>query len=277
MHETELRNIIKNPWVQCPQVNSVQHLLKSVEVINFVRGSGEASARLDYLETLYRKWVSDIIDLRDFKYCYFVNGVTDAINQWVATETRTWQYLKGDYEYAKMIGGDGYCVDDINPEQLLYISNPECSTGDFIKLKDIPNPIILDCAYIGSTLKQQMSVPNTTEQIWFSFSKGWGLVGQRAGLVFTKHPHKSLHVMKQVEAWNYTSVETAIAIVENYDIDTVASAYKPVQQQLCEKYNLEPSDCFFIAKSTDKRFKIRRRKEDIARLDLSSLMEHSNA
>jgi|TARA_X000000950_G_scaffold285758_1_gene392551 hypothetical protein len=268
----KLSKLTRNPWVQCPQIPSVQKLLESVRVVNYTRGAGEAKKRLDLLETLYREWVNDIVDLEDFRYCYFVNGVTDAINQWIATEDRSWQYFEGDYEYANMISGKGNKTKYLNNTDVLYVSNPACSTGNFIKLNDIPNPVILDCAYIGSTLKQKIEVPKTTEQIWFSFSKGWGLIGQRSGLVFTKQPHKSLHPMKRVEAWNYTSVETALAIVQNYNIDTVASEYKPVQRRLCEQYNLEPSDCFFIATSKDKAFEARRRIPNIARLDLSVLM-----
>lgn len=262
----------RNPYVQCPKVEGVEALLKTVSITNFVRGSGEATQRLNLLEDLYRDWVKDIVDLKDFQYCYFVNGVTDAINQWMATEHRVWQYLEGDYEFANMINGKGNKVKYINNTDVLYVSNPACSTGNFITLNDIPNPVILDCAYIGSTLKHKIEVPKNTEQIWFSFSKGWGIIGQRAGLVFSKEPHKSLHPMKTVEGWNYTSVEVALAIVQNYDIDTVASEYKPVQRRLCEEYNLQPSDCFFIATSTDKEYKVRRRIADIARLDLSTLM-----
>jgi len=271
-----LTKLIRNPWVQCPQIPSVQKLLETVRVTNYARGAGEAKKRLDLLETLYREWVKDIIDLEDFHYCYFVNGVTDAINQWIATEDRPWQYLEGDYEYANMISGKGTKSKYINNTDVLYVSNPACSTGNFIKLNDIPNPVILDCAYIGSTLKHKIEVPKTTEQIWFSFFIFCGLIGQRAGLVFTKLPHKSLHPMKRVEAWNYTSVETALAIVQNYDIDTVASEYKPVQKSLCEQYNLQPSDCFFIATSKDKAFEARRRISNIARLDLSVLMNGEN-
>lgn len=271
-----MSKLTRNPWVQCPQIPSVQELLGTVRVTNYTRGSGEAKKRLDLLETLYREWVKDIIDLKDFRYCYFVNGVTDAINQWIATEDRSWQYFEGDYEYANMISGKGNNTKYLNNTDVLYVSNPACSTGNFIKLNDIPNPVILDCAYIGSTLKHKIAVPKTTEQIWFSFSKGWGLVGQRAGLVFTKLPHKSLHPMKRVEAWNYTSVETALAIVQTYEIDTIASEYKPVQRRLCKQYNLEPSDCFFIATSRDEQYKVRRRIKDIARLDLSVLMNGEN-
>lgn len=266
----------RNPYVQCPQIDSVEKLLKTVPVTNFVRGSGQATQRLNLLENLYRSWVKDIVDLEDFKYCYFVNGVTDAINQWVATENRNWQYLEGDYEYANMISGKGTKTKYINNTDVLYISNPACATGNFIDIKDIPNPVILDCAYIGSTEKRKIVLPKNTEQIWFSFSKGWGLIGQRAGLVFSKEPHKSLDPMKRVEGWNYTSVEIALAIVKTYEIDTVASEYKPVQRRLCQELNLEPSDCFFIATSKNDEYAVRRRAGDIARLDLSYIMNKEN-
>ena len=273
---TVKNHLKRNPYVQCPRIDSVEKLLKTVPVTNFVRGSGQATQRLNLLESLYRSWVKDIVDLEDFEHCYFVNGVTDALNQWVATENRNWQYLEGDYEYANMISGKGTKTKYINNTDVLYISNPACATGNFIDIKDIPNPVILDCAYIGSTEKRKIVLPKNTEQIWFSFSKGWGLIGQRAGLVFSKQPHKSLDPMKRVEGWNYTSVEIALAIVKTYDIDTIASEYKPVQRRICEKYSLEPSDCFFIATSENDEYAVRRRAGDIARLDLSYIMNKEN-
>ena len=117
------------------------------------------------MEQKYRTWVSDCIDLAEFKHCYFVNGVTDALNQWIATETRPWQYLQGDYEYARMIGGKGECVDKIQPNTLLYISNPACATGNVIELYKIENDVILDCAYVGTTSKHRILPPKNTEQI----------------------------------------------------------------------------------------------------------------
>jgi len=265
-------NLFDSPWVQSPQIPSVQQLIKTVEPVNYPRGSGEAKQRLDLLEVSYRNWIRDIVDLKDFKYCYFVNGVTDALNQWIATEKRPWQYLEGDYEYAKMIGGKGECVDQIQPDKLLYISNPACATGNVIELDKIENDVILDCAYVGSTGIHKIDLPVNTEQIWFSFSKGWGLIGQRSGLVFTKRPHRSLNIMKRVEAWNYTSVEICLAILANYDIDTVYNEYKQKQLDVCTEMNLTPSDCFFIANSTHKEYAKRRRIGNIARLDLSKLL-----
>mgnify|MGYP001170273799 FL=1 len=265
-------NLFDSPWVQSPQIPSVQQLIKTVEPVNYPRGSGQARQRLDLLEQKYRAWVSDCIDLAQFKHCYFVNGVTDALNQWIATESRPWQYLKGDYEYARMIGGKGECVDEIQPDKLLYISNPACATGNVIELDKIENDVILDCAYVGTTSKHQILPPKNTEQIWFSFSKGWGLIGQRSGLVFSKRPHRSLNIMKRVEAWNYTSVEICLAILANYDIDTVYNEYRQKQIDVCTEMNLTPSDCFFIANSTHEEYAKRRRTGNIARLDLSKLL-----
>tara|TARA_B100000963_G_scaffold45112_3_gene33651 strand:+ start:50341 stop:51177 length:837 start_codon:yes stop_codon:yes gene_type:complete len=262
----------KNPWVQAPQIPEVQSLLKTITPVNYTRGNGIAKKRLDLLEQQYREWVKDIIDLTEFTHCYFVNGVTDALNQWIATETRPWQYLKGDYEYAKMIGGNGSSVEVIQPDTLLYISNPACATGNIIDIDKIQNDVILDCAYVGSTAIRTIVPPVNTEQVWFSFSKGWGLIGQRSGLVFTKQPHKSLSIMKRVEAWNYTSVEICLAVMANFKIDDIYNMYKEKQYQICKEYSLTPSDCFFIANSNSEEYKVRRRVKDVARLDLSYLM-----
>jgi hypothetical protein len=265
----KLKVLKRLPYVQCPLIPEVEDLIKDIYITNFARGKGDARTRLTLLEEKYREWAKDVIDLSDFENCYFVNGVTDAINQWVATETRSWQFLEGDYEYAQMISGKGYKAKYLNNTDVLYISNPACATGNFIDLKEFPNPVILDCAYLGSTKKHKMHIPKNTEQVWFSFSKGWGLIGQRAGLVFTKQPHKSLEPMKRVEAWNYTGVELALKIIDNFDIDTTFNMYKQRQTEICKLLNLTPSDCFFIANSIDDEFKLRRRVGNVARLDLS--------
>lgn len=261
-----------NPWVQCPQLPEVEKVLKTVSIANYYRGSNAAKKRLAELEQKYRTWIKDIANLDEFEHFYFVNGVTDAINQWMATETRSWQFLEGDYEYANMIAGNGNKVTHINNTDVLYISNPECASGNFIEIKDIDNPVILDCAYIGSTAKTHIHIPKNTEQLFFSFSKGWGLIGQRMGVVFTKMPHKSLEIMKRVEAWNYTGVEIAHAILDNFDIDTIYNLYKPMQDNICKNLNVTPSDCFFIANTTDEKWKTRRRAGNVARLDLSYAM-----
>ncbi len=62
-----------------------------------------------------------------------------------------------------------------------------------------------------------------------------------------------------------------LAIITNYDIDTVYNEYKHKQFNICTERDLEPSDCFFIANSTKEIYSKRRRTGNIARLDLSKL------
>lgn len=263
------QELIQNPWVQCPNLECVNSLLKDFTVKNYYRGSGLPSERLSELELKYRNWIKQIIDLQDFDYCYFVNGVTDAINQWLLNEDRDWQYLVGDYEYAHAVTGKGKKVQNIQKDLPLYISNPCCATGDFIKISQYDCPIILDCAYLGSTAIQKIDIPVNTEQIFFSFSKGWGLIGQRLGLVFSKYKIPSLHIMKNVECWNFNSVELCHLILDNFDPDTTYYMNRQKQINICESWNFEPSDCFFMAKSYDREYKPRRRVPNIARIDLS--------
>ena len=109
----------------------------------------------------------------------------------------------------------------------------------------------------------------------FSFSKGFGMVGNRLGLVYTKKPHKSLHLLKQFENWNYASVKTMDLIMSNFTVDEMFHIHRETQLKLCQEYSLLPSDCFFLAVSGDPYYKRRRRMHDNpgARLCLTPLTQ----
>ena len=84
---------------------------------------------------------------------------------------------------------------------------------NYFNLGNIQAPVILDCTYVSSTDIQKIDVPINTEQVFFSFSKGFGLVGQRLGLVYTKEPHPTLQLLKEFENWNYSGVKTIELII----------------------------------------------------------------
>lgn len=266
-------------WVQSPPNEHANELVRNVTIPDFVRGEGKAKDRLDYLESIFRARMKEFVDLDCFPNFYFVNGVTDAINQWLSTETRQWYYLQGDYEYARQVTKDGESCNTIysDSSKVLYISNPSAFDGNFHCISHINGPVILDCAYIGSTQIQPFDIPIGTEQVFFSFSKGWSQIGQRLGVIFTKTPHQSLHLMKAVECWNYTGVEMCIKLLQEYSMDDMHNLYKEKQQQVCSDYNLTPSDCFFIATSTDEQYRARRRVASsintLARLNLFQLLQ----
>jgi len=291
------RELKNNQWVDVPCHTDVWHILKEQRVSDtyYRRGDGQATQDLDWVEATHRNWVSEIIDLSEFPHCYFVNGTTDAIHHWKLTDNREWQTLEGEYEYPEMVGPKSrVCCDvpgqvmneetgrssipaSIDPDNPLYISIPSSADGNFFnpnidQWRNSP-PVILDCTYIGSTNIQRIDVPQNTEQVFFSFSKGFGLVGQRLGLVYTKEPHATLQTLKDFENWNYGGVKTIDLIMANFAVDDQWNEYRSKQIKICDEYGFEPSDCFFLATTRDPYYTRRRRMKwnDTARICITSL------
>jgi len=268
-----------NPFVQAPVWDEVKEALSEIKISDSYYSRGDKKATIDLERVLekHRKWVSGIVDLSDFKYGYVTSGVTEALNHWRMTDQRPWCFFEGDYQWPNIVSKNGVEVKETrNETDVLYVSNPSCSTGNFIDIKDIKNPVILDCAYVGSTRVQRIGVPENTEQIMFGFSKGFGLVGQRCGIVYTKKPHPTFHPMKQVECWDYTTPLIIESIIERFSVDEMFEKYSETQKTLCEENHLIPSDSYFIATSEDPYYRIRRRKGETARLCMTSLSEKTN-
>jgi len=295
IQKSELR---KNPWVDVPCHSDVMNVLMNQHASDtyYKRGSGEATSDLNNVESIHREWVKEIIDLEQFPYCYFVNGATDAIHHWVLTEKRDWQRLEGEYEYADAIGPKStVCCDvpgqymndqtgrsaigaNIDPNKPLFVSIPSAADGNYFNpqaKRELECPVILDCTYVSSTKIQKINVPKNTEQVFFSFSKGFGLVGQRLGLVYTKEPHATLHRLKEFENWNYGGVKTIELIMSNFAVDEMWNMYKEQQIKICKEYDFKPSDCFFLATTRDPYYMRRRRMRwnDTARICITSLID----
>ena len=258
----EKKNLRSNPWVDVPLHKDIWNLLKEQRIADtyYKRGNGDATQDLDWIEATHRNWVHAIIDLSDFPYCYVTNGTTDAIHHWLLTEDREYQYISGDYEYPNIIK-KGTEIDHayfIDPNKVLYISNPSAHDGNFKDI-EVSCPVILDCTYLSSTNIQRINIPKNTEQVMFSFSKGFGMIGNRLGLVYTKEPHKTLHLLKDFENWNYASVKTMDLIMSNYHIDEMWNTHREKQIKICDDYAFKPSDCFFLATTKDKYYRRRRR------------------
>ena len=273
MEKEKLRN---NPWVDVPCHKDVWNLLKEIRVSDtyYRRGDDQATQDLDWVEATHRNWIKDIIDVSEFPYCYFTNGTTDAIHHWLQTEDRQWQYIKGDYEYPNIIDA-GTEIDHsyfIDPHKILYLSNPFAGDGMFRDV-EVDCPVILDCTYISSTNIQKINIPKNTEQVFFSFSKGFGLIGQRLGLIYTKKPHKTLHLLKEFENWNYGGVRTIDLIMANYKVDEMWNKYWEKQIEICNDYGFKPSDCFFLAIAKNNYYRRRRRMNhnDNARICITPL------
>ena len=295
MEKNQKESLRDNRWVDVPMSEDVRRLLDEQLVSDtyYRRGDGQATKDLDSVEQTHRKWVGEIIDLANFKYCYFVNGTTDAIHHWKIIEQREWQKFEGEYEYPDAIGPFGdvccdvpgqYMGEDgrsaiqavVDPNKPIFISIPSSADGNFFKPslpKDVP--VILDCTYIGSTNIQKIDVPESTEQVFFSFSKGFGVIGQRLGLVYTKEEHPTLARLKRLENWNYNGVRTIQMIMNNFTVDEMWNRNREKQIKICNEYGFKPSDCFFLATTKDLYYKERRRMRwnNDARICITPLIE----
>lgn len=273
-----MKHILKNnPYVQSPVWPDVHNLLSTISIADtyYQRGTKAATQDLTRVAVKHRAWLDGVVDLTEFPYCYATAGATEAINQWRVTDARFWQILRGDYQWANLLTGDGEVVDEIN-DKVLYISNPQCATGNFLDdefIDSIQCPVIYDCAYLGATDRHHVKIPKHTEQIMFSFSKGWGLIGQRCGLLYTKEPHPSLELMHKVECWNYSIPLIIEKIIDKYSVADMYTKFKSTQTELCEQYDLQPSDTYFIATSDDTYYTKQRRKGKDARLCLTPLVK----
>lgn len=266
--------LTNNKWVQSPLSKDVEKILSNLDLRYYQRGTGRATLDLKKVIDKHRQWVSQIINLENFKFAYITSGATEAINHWRLTDSRPWQYYKGDYQYPQMLSKNGSEVTVLNSTDVLYISNPQCYNGNFEDFSNIQNPVILDCAYIGATPIKKINLPNNTEQVIFSFSKGWGLVGQRCGIVYTKKPHPTLHPLKKVECFNYSTAPIMDAIMSNFEIDSMYKRYVSQQKKISKKYNFTPSDTYFICTTTDEYYSALRRKDDCARVCITPLLEN---
>lgn len=265
--------------VDIPVLDDVCNVLKNQNLsnLNYRIGDGQAVTDLELVEKTHRKWVSEVIDLSEFTHCYFVNGLADAIHHWRMTETRPWQKLcYGEYQYMDMIGPKGtvccdvpgqYMNEDlgrsaipsvIDKNKPLYISIPSHADGNYFNPQatgKIVAPVILDCSYVGSTSIQKIDIPQNTEQVFFEFSRSFGLVAQGIGLVYTKKPHPTLQKLKELEEWNYVGVKMISALISNFSVDEMWKKHKQEQDQICKQHNLTPADCFYLATTRNDQYK----------------------
>ena len=199
----------------------------------------------------FREWVKDIVDLEDFPYAYPVNGATHGIDQWlIENKDSPIQQGSGEYQWAKMQRPD---IEVTNyPSTRAYVSNPYSATGNFDGRHLTYNvPMLLDCAFVGATMKRKIFVGSNVEAVTFSLSKGFSLNLFRCGFIFSRQPIAALESLMSFNYFNAPSVFIMNDIIKNFAVDYVHEKLKGVQKEICDEYSLTPSDCVFLATSTN--------------------------
>lgn len=219
------------------------------------------------------EWLSPVIDLSGF-FVYPVNGVTEAINWWQSKEKRNIHKATGDYEWVDT-GWNSIWADK---EEVHYVSCPSSIDGNYTNIPtDVP--VVLDIAYVGSVPIKKIPMTPNIEKVFFSLSKSFGVSNIRTGWYFTKRPDVKLHALhREAMYYNYCATQYAEQLINTYSINYVHSKLKDIQAKVCNKYNITPSDCIWLATSTDKKYIDYRRSNDIARLCITEFIkeEHDN-
>lgn len=217
-------------------------------------------------ETKIVEWLSPVVDLSDF-YVYPVNGITDALDYWQWQETRTITVDTGDYEWVVPRKGLAYPIK--------YMSVPSSIDGNW---RRIPTsvPVALDLAYVGTTAPHHLEIPDNVEFVFYSLSKTFALSGFRTGWLFTRKRDPRLHrLVYRAEYYNTVAQRLAEEVISRYDINYVYNLMADEQRSICKRFNLAPSDCVWLATSSDPQYEEFSR-AGVARLCLTEFMGDGN-
>ena len=214
----------------------------------------------NWSSTNIKEWLSPVIDLSGFEYVYPVNGITEGLNYWMWQEDRIWMH-NGDYQW----------ITPSVPHQnmgITYLTTPSAIDGNF---KEVPNLYdhVLDIAYVGSTKIEKINIHNNVQKIFFSLSKCFGLRNIRTGWYFSKTPDKKLELLiGSAKYYNYYAQAVAEYFINKYDIDIVYKTLRPIQEEVCQKFDLIPSDVVWLATTNDPAFE-KFRRGDVCRVCIS--------
>lgn len=216
----------------------------------------------------FRSWVKDIVDLSEFEYAYPTYGVTTAIDQWLIDNPNKVQTFPGEYGWVSEQRKSTF--DNSQTAATAYISNPFSSNGNFhTRHETLELPTFLDCAFIGTTKKNRLEITPNIKTIGFSFSKGFSVNLFRTGFVFSKNKIPALHTLMSYNYYNLSSIAVSRLLMKNFSVDYIYNKFRPTQLEICEENNLNPSDCVFLATSTDPKYDHYKRSDGTNRLCLS--------
>jgi hypothetical protein len=230
------------------------------------------SADLKYLEDVFRKWYSPLIDLDQFSYMYFLNnGITQGLEYMsIHYRNKDVKMQLGDYFWLKTIGVAKE-VSQPEPCEISYASVPSARNGSITVPSWDSKIHILDGAYIGTT-PIKTTVPNNTEIVLLGFSKNLGIPELRLGLMFSKNKIPTLEGIQKVFSYVGTmSFRTVAKVCEEISILDLATLLKDVQVKYCSafpEYRLIPSDSAILALTENDKFNFYKRSDGTIRVPL---------
>ena len=258
----------------------VDNLLRALEPQEYYASLHERKIikwRIDSVADEIRKWLLPVIDLTEFVFAYHTNGTHSAIEQWLASESRPICCLSGEYPYPRHFRRDILVVNtvsEIPPNHIVFISNPFSSSGKYdSRYQMITNPVILDCAYVGTTATARINLTPNTEQVFWSGSKPFGIGHFRTGFRFCRKPDLLQEQLKDTGYFNWFGIELLDRCVKLWSVDTAYNNLAEAYIKLCETYELMPSDTYLIASSLNDEYNHLAREDGIIRIPTGLMLD----
>ncbi len=221
----------------------------------------DISKRFEAIDDFYNTFESWVgIKLPNFGK-YAVNGSTEAITQCLIALSHTNKKLamvENEYRWYPFVaskhGIDIVWVKDINDltnDCVFVTSLPFCRDG---KICELQHQLLekcdqeeiecwLDCAYYGASKPVEFKIPKSVTNIFFSFSKNFGLALNRLGLWYAKDYVIDKGLLNDVAYLPVGNMALAAMLMKKYPNDYLWNNYRDVQLQCTDK----PTDLIFMS------------------------------
>lgn len=213
---------------------------------------------LDNFKSNFRHWIN--LPVSNFNI-YPVNGSTEAITQCLIHLSYTKKQIaliKNEYRYYSFIANQLKIpikiienIEDLSQGDVFITSIPFCRDGkfgilqqDLLEKCDCKNiECWLDCAYYGASRPVKIIIPKSTSNIFFSFSKNFGLPLNRIGVWLCKNVPSDKDLLDKVGYYPYGNISLINMLMQKYPHSFLWDNYRSLQLECTDK----PTDIIFMA------------------------------
>jgi hypothetical protein len=228
-----------------------------------------------YIET-FSNWITSsknnqLLNLDLYKNIKFCHGTIQAFDHfYIRYNTRRFRFFKGDFVYHRVVAKNRLnwkWLDDapLDNNDAVIISVPFSDIGSVhpnletilqqAELKNIP--VLLDFAYYGITKGINLDLGySCIDTITFSISKAFdGSQYLRCGVRFQRENlDDGIDIQTDVLMLPRASMQKSIILMENFNADYNWNTYNTKYYEICQQYNLQPTNTVIFGLGDDKYF-----------------------
>jgi|TARA_B100001094_G_scaffold301759_1_gene328337 hypothetical protein len=217
--------------------------------------------RFDIQEKFIKKFIPWInkghmkfVGLKDFKYVYITNGVTEAIHTTMIEHSLRPMTQKDEYPgyfaHAKVLRESNIELKN----RIKVLSLPFYNSGleHPTTIKTLEENSFIDCAWAaGSGIKKTYDV-SKVGYVAFSFSKMFGMQYHRVGILFSKKPVKTLDIYKEKAYVNLAGVDLINQLM-SFSPSYFYDKYKHISKEICKNLGVEETPSLWIGSKDGKK------------------------